>query len=129
MKRFILISMIAIAAAGMTGCGEEDGTVADLQWNNQAGSQVETIQWVSNGQTNQTWDGVWADGSTTSPKGISELTGQGECLDSGGSPATIQVDSSSTGGAGVIADGATGVSIQENATANLVIQGTTVIVK
>jgi len=121
MKKIIMLSMIALAAAGFIACGEEDNTKADLQWSNQAGANVQDIKWISGGKTDQSWDGTFADGTDTTPKGISKLSGSGDCLDNSGNPATIHLDSSSTGVATTVTTGDTSATIVENATATLVI--------
>lgn len=127
MKKFIMVSMIAlIAAFGFVGCGsEDDGSKADLQWQNEAGSNVQDIKWISSGETNQSWDGTFANGTPTSSKGISKLSGSGDCLDNGGAPATIELRDDSTGVATAVTTGATSATIEENAAAVLVIDTVT----
>lgn len=123
MKKFILISIIAVAAMGMIGCGEEDKTKADLMWRNSDPTDtVNTIQWVNNGKADQTWDGnCTAGGGETAFKGIEELAGQGECF-IGSSPASITLDTTASTGvvSGTISTNS--AVIQENAAAVLVIQ-------
>jgi len=80
MKKFILISMIAIAAFGVTGCGEDDGTSADIRWDNNSGDDIYEVKWVASGKVDQTWSADLANTNVSPYKGISELTGQGECL-------------------------------------------------
>jgi hypothetical protein len=125
MKKIIMVSMIAlIAAFGFVGCGSEDNTKADLKWQNKAGigNFVENIKWSNGGKVDQSWDGVVDNDAETSFKGISELAGQGDCLDNTGAPATIELNpTGSTGYTGTISLGDTSATIEENASAILVI--------
>jgi len=122
MKKLIFISMIAVAAMGMIGCGEDDGTKADLRWNNESGGGVYDVKWVSSGTVNQSWSGDLTDNNTDTDvsdfKGITSLTGQGECLD---------VDDRTTGSEGtpydISIDGALSHTVAENATETLNISG------
>lgn len=125
MKRFIIVSVIAlIAAFGFIGCGQEDNTKADLKWDNQTVGKVTDIKWISNGETDQSWDGDYLAGTETSSKGISKLAGSGDCLDDGGAPATIELRNTSSGVATAVTTGDTSATIEENAAAILVIDQT-----
>jgi len=121
MKKIIMLSMIALAAAGFIACGTEDNTKADLKWSNQAGADVQDIKWISGGKVDQSWDGTTADLSETSFKGISELAGTADCLDSGGDAATIQLTTTGSTGYASLITGSSAATIQENAAAVLVI--------
>ena len=122
MKRIIILSMIAIAAAGFISCSEDEETKADLKWRNDAAT-VSEIQWVKSGSTSvdQTWSGTYNTTDETAFKGIKELNGSGECV-SGGDVATILLDTTSSTGTTAISSGS--ASIQENADAMLVISST-----
>lgn len=122
MKKIILISMIAIAAMGMIGCGEDDESKADVKWTNNSGTAIKDIVWISGGKTDQVWAGDVSatTGSETAFKEIKELAGEGDCVDSEGAAATITLDPSSTG---VAATSGSSAVIIENATANLIISG------
>lgn len=126
MKKFILISIIAVAAMGMIGCGEEDGTKADLRWKNKYSNNVSTIKWISNSKEDQTWDGTYDTtlNSTTGYRGINELSGSGECLFAGGSgvPEEIELDNTDPEREGIAVDGNQNVVITENAAATLIIK-------
>lgn len=121
MKKFILFSMITIAAIGMIGCGEDDDSKADVKWTNNSGVAVKDIVWISGGKTDQVWTGDLSAtaGSETVFKEIKELAGEGDCVDSTGAARTIELDTSSTG---VAATSGSSAVIVENATANLVIK-------
>jgi len=60
MKKLILISMIAIAALGVIGCGEDDESKADLKWTNTTTSDLKDIVWTSGGKVDQAWAGTIA---------------------------------------------------------------------
>lgn len=121
MKKFIMVSMIAlIAAFGFIGCGQEDNTKADIKWTNTATNinPVTDITWVKSSKIDQTWNGtIDNDGSETDSKGVSELVGSGECF-IGAAPAEIEIDPASEGVATTDGFSAT---IEENAAANLLI--------
>ena len=126
MKKYLIILFVALVAFGFTGCFSDSSSTsskADLKWSNDAGANVKDIKWVSSGKTDQSWDGTFAQGTGTDFKGISELAGQGDCIDNGGSPATISLKNTSTGT--TVATGAKSATIVENAAAILVISGTT----
>ncbi len=125
MKKIILLSMIAFVAAGILGCSPKDETKADLKWTNSSGSNVADIKWISNGQVDQSWSGTTATGSPTAFKGIKELAGTGDCIDSGGNPATVQLTTAGSNGYSTLSSGGASAVIQENAAATLVISGTT----
>lgn len=126
MKKLILFSMIAVTAMGIIGCGEDDKTKADLMWRNSDNtSDVNTIQWISNGKADQTWEGTYAkSGGETTFKGIEELAGQGECF-IGSSPAEIELDTTNSSGVVTGTISTNSAVIQENAAAVLVIQTAT----
>lgn len=123
MKKFMMISMIALAAAGMIGCGAEDDTKADMKWtSNYSGVTVSQIEWVSGSQVDQSWsESLSSVGSDTVHKGITKLVGEGRCLDDG-TPGVIEIVPTSEG---VYYSSGTSTTINENAVANLVITGST----
>lgn len=122
MKKIIMVSMIAlIAAFGFVGCSEGDESLADLKWKNEAGDAVQDIKWISGGKVDQSWDGTTADLAETSFKGIGELAGTADCLDSGGDAATIALTTTGSTGYSSLIDGSSAATIQENAAAVLVI--------
>lgn len=118
MKKFILISIIAVAAMGMIGCGEDDGTKADIRWTNSVGTgeAVYDIQWAGS-KSIQTWNpgaaNALADNATNDFKGVEDLTGEGSCLDlSTGGDNTINIEGDPDGGS---------YTIPENSATTLVI--------
>lgn len=120
MKKFIMVSMIAlIATFGFIGCGQEDNTLADLRWDNQNGSgdNLINIAWVSNAKEDQTWDRADDGAGPTEFKGISELAGTGDAIVDGGGAAILQL----TAGDGVITASGSAATIQENASATLIV--------
>lgn len=125
MKKFILISIIAVAAMGMIGCGEDDGTSADLRWINKHGTDVTDIQWMSDSNENQKWSGTFANLAPTNYQGISKLNGSGECIfadgTAGGLPQPIELVDTDPAVEGVAVNGTNSVVISENAAATLVI--------
>ncbi len=128
MKNFILMLILAIAAIGFIGCGEDDKTKADLKWKNNEGSSVSEIQWInsSTASVDQTWSGTTANGSETEFKGIKSLAGTGECV-SGGVGAKISFDT--TNSTGVSSISSNSAVVTENASAMLIISGTTPVKK
>lgn len=124
MKKYLVIMLFAMAAFGFVGCNSDDNTKADIQWNNQAGvgNYVNDIKWISSGKEDQSWDGKTDNNESTSFKGITELTGQGDCYDNTGNPATIELRNDSTGT--TVATGDKSATIQENANAVLIIDTT-----
>ncbi len=129
MKKFIMISMIALAAAGFTACGgeETDGSKADLKWINKHDSAVSEIQWLdSSSNEDQTWSGDYPATASTDFKGIETLTGKGECLfsdEGSGVPVPIVIDETDTAQEGIAVPGTNAVTVTENASAVLVIGG------
>lgn len=132
MKRFILVSMIALAAAGITGCGDDDGTKADLSWKNDTADKVSEIVWVSGGKEDQRWSGEYAgradsatsgSGTQTGFQGIKELAGVGQCNDSSGAFSEIILDPANSTGIVAGATSTNSAVIQENAAATLWISG------
>lgn len=125
MKKFILISMIAVAAMGMIGCGEDDKTKADLRWGNDSGDNIQNIKWLKADRSeDQSWDGTLADTNYSSFKGISSLNGYADCLDKDGDPANVTL--ATTGSTGLTSSGFSSIggdsaTIQEDAAAVLVI--------
>jgi len=117
-KKFIFISMLAIAAFGVIGCGEEDGTVADIRWTNGlVGNSVYDIQWTGNKGV-QTWNAgaanALAETQTNDFKGVEDLTGEGSCVDTdSGGDNTIWVQGDADGGS---------YTVSENSAETLVIQ-------
>jgi len=133
MKNNLIILLMAIAAFGFSGCSPQDDTKADLKWKNNAGAAVQDIKWVKGGDVDQSWDGTTADLAETSPKGITELAGAGECLDNSGTPSTIKIVASGSEGfvAGTLDDTGTNeaATIEKNAAATLVINSIVPAVK
>ncbi len=122
MKKFFAAAIIALTTIGFIGCfAEEDDTKADVKWSNDSGSFVQEIKWVSGGSIDQTWGGTTNAGSETGFKGIKALSGSGDCLDSTGDNASIVLGSASTGTTTTLAGNETSATIQENASADLVI--------
>ena len=121
MKKFILISMIAVAAMGIIDCGEDDGSKADLRWYNDSNANLKDIVWTSSGKVDQTWEGVTNDDTATTYKGIDSLAGDGDCVLEDGNPATISLSA----GDGVVTASSSSAVIQENAAATLNITGYT----
>jgi hypothetical protein len=124
MKKFFMMSMIAIAAAGMIGCGEEEGTT--LRWKNQDSSVAASyvgIQWVdfSTTQANQTWDSVPAQDEFSPSKDVTALTGSGNVVDAGGTTAQIVLDDTDPDVAGIAVNGTSSVVLAKDSDATLAI--------
>ena len=119
MKKIILLMSI-IFSLFFLACSDDDVSKADLQWNNQGGEVAKDIKWMSDSTVDQRWDGEYNNGDTTPSKGIKALTGQGECVDSNGAVADIEIDPSNSVGIEPSSSPSTAV-VQENATATLVI--------
>ena len=127
MKKIIMLSIIAILAAGLTGCSTDptDNTKADMRWINKEGNTVSEIQWMSSSAEDQRWSGSFANTEPTGYKGITKLTGNGEALfadDGSGIPQPIVVSTSDTDLAGISSNDGSSVTVAENANATLVIQ-------
>jgi len=122
MKKFLVLAMIAFAAAGFTACDSDDSSSdkskADLKWRNDHSSEVAEIKWIHDGKEDQSWGGTYATDAETGFKGITELSGSGECQE-GGAPAEIQLDTAESTGTDDIS--ASSAVIAENADAVLVI--------
>lgn len=123
MKKFLVLAMIAFAAAGFTACdssddGSSDSSKADLKWRNEHNAEVAEIKWIHDSKEDQSWGGTFGSGDETGFKGITELSGEGECQE-GGETAAIELDTvNSTGTDSMSASSAV---IKENADAVLVI--------
>jgi len=122
MKKFLVLAMIAFAAAGFTACDSDDSSSdnskADLKWRNEHASEVAEIKWIHDGKEDQSWGGTYGNGDETGFKGISELSGSGECQE-GGATAEIELDTTASTGTEQIS--ASSAVITENADATLVI--------
>lgn len=123
MKKFLVLAMIAFAAAGFTACdsddsGSSDSSKADLKWKNEHSSEVAEIKWIHDGQEDQSWGGTFGNGDETGFKGITELSGSGECQE-GGATAEIELDTQNSTGTDQIS--ASSAVIKENADAVLII--------
>ncbi len=115
MKKIIILSMIALVAAGITGCTPEDETKADLRWDNTAsGVNLVNISWSSNGSSDQTWERANS-GATTAYKGIKELAGTGDAVIDGGGTAVLTLGA----GADVLNVSGSAATIKENGAATL----------
>jgi len=119
MKKLTVLLAI-ITSLNIIACSNDDGSKADLKWKNEA-STVNDIRWVNDGRTDQIWEGEYETNNETNFKGINELIGQGECLDSSGNTAEISINTSSSEGIDPSSSTSTAV-IKENAAATLVIQ-------
>ena len=119
MKKIVVLVSI-IASLNIIACSNDDGSKADLRWKNET-SKVKDIKWTSGGKIDQRWDGEYETNNETNFKGINELIGQGECLDSSGNTAEISINTSSSEGIDPSSSTSTAV-IKENAAATLVIQ-------
>jgi hypothetical protein len=119
MKRYLLVLLMAVAAFGFVGCGAEDETKADLRWDNQNGSgdDLINISWSSSGNSDQTWDRADDGAGPTAYKGITELAGTGDAVIDGGGTALLQLSA----GTGVNFASGSAATIQENASATLII--------
>lgn len=116
MKKFKMMLIIAVAAMGFIGCGEDTGTT--LKWTNSSNETVKEIIWKdSNGTQDQIWSGDTLDTATTSEKDVQVLSGLGECQDSGGNPATISLSAAEN----VITASTNSAQLKENADARLII--------
>ncbi len=122
MKTKMLTLTLFISALFFAACGDDDGSKADLRWKNSTSSSVSEIKWKSGSSTNQTWGGTLSGSSETSYKGISVLTGNGECLDNVGDTATINLTGTGSENATILGTDAT---ISENTSATLAFDGTT----
>lgn len=106
MKKYFLISLMAMAVYLTTGCNnDEEFSAANVQWANSCGSAVEDIKWETiSGIPNQTWTPSVADGATSETKVVTLETGKGRCI-SGGSEYEITINGTSS--TYVLIDGAT----------------------
>lgn len=112
MKKIIMITMIAIVAAGMIGCGAEEFESANINWKNELGGgaadEVDEIKWESiSGNPNQTWSDPVADAATSDTKKVTLETGKGRCIKTATGVQEYEIlinDSSSTY---VLTDGST----------------------
>lgn len=128
MKKIIMISMIAIAAIGMIGCGEEEGTT--LKWTNSSPVNLAEISWGSGtGTPDQTWGNYTSGtginnvpiGNTTESKGIEVLTGQGDAVDEDGGVSIVELDAGENVVAVNVGGNPSNAQIKENADARLII--------
>lgn len=107
MKKFILISIIAVAAMGMIGCGEEDSFDAAVTWKNESGSEVQDIRWVDeNSVANARWDETVPDDDTSEQKTVTLETGRGECLDTAATPQEYEIEINGGSQSYTLAEGA-----------------------
>ncbi len=91
MKKTLLFAAAFGLAAATIACDSGDQK-ADLRWNNRSAQTVQDVEWVAESGTDQTWEGTYADQASTEYKGVNELTGTGECIDSLGTPSQIVLD-------------------------------------
>jgi len=93
MKKLILVSMIAVTAMGMIGCGEDDSFDAAVTWQNESGTDVQDIRWVDeNSVANARWDETVPNTDTSEQKIVTLETGRGECLDTAASPQEYEIE-------------------------------------
>jgi len=120
MKKFMAILIFAVAAMGITGCGDTgDDSKADIKWTNGAGSgPVTEIAWTGATATT-TWNETTplADGATNDFKGIKDLTGTSTCLNDSGADCDIKVEADADGGAYTVAENVTETLVIETITA------------
>ncbi len=115
MKKLILVSMIAVAAMGMPGCGEDDNFDAAVTWQNESGTELQDIRWVDeNSVANARWDETVPNNDTSEQKIVTLETGKGECLDTAATPQEYEIE---------INDGYTSYTLAEGATQTLRITG------
>ncbi len=116
MKKVIFLSILVLVAAMFNGCKADEDT--SLSWTNSASETVQDIAWKDNsGNVDKTWSGDTAVNATTSAQKINVLTGQGECNDSTGAPATITLEK----GEGVLTASSNSATIDKGKDANLII--------
>jgi|GEM_PF-1107505 len=121
MKTKILTGILAVSAMFFMACGDDDdGTKADLKWKNSSSASVSSIKWKSGSSTDQTWDETVADTKESQYKGITKLSGSGECLDDQGDTATIAFDSNASN-ENVSIDTINTATVTEDSTAAIVI--------
>lgn len=124
MKKYLVVLLMAIAAFGIIGCGEEEATT--LRWKNKDQGIADNyagIQWVdySTTQANQNWDAVPNQDQFTASKDVTALTGSGNVVDSGGATASIVLDDTDSSVAGVAVNGTSSVVLEKNSDATLAI--------
>lgn len=120
MKKFVMIAMIALFPAfGLIGCNNDDGTKADLRWDNQIGGSTNLIEisWTVGSTSNQTWSRADDGAGPTEFKGITELAGTGDAVIEGGGTAILQLSA----GDGVASVSGSAATIEENASATLIV--------
>lgn len=119
MKKVIMLLLAGATAMLFIGCSQED-TKADLKWANGTGITVSEIKWKdSSTNVNQTWSGSTSPQTETGFKGITELSGSGECVDDAGDDSIIVLDTTTSEGVDQISSNS--ATIKENAAAKLVI--------
>ena len=120
MKKFMVILIFAVAAMGITGCGDTgDDSKADIRWTNGASSGAVTeIAWTG-ATAATTWNETTplADGATNDFKGIKDLTGTSTCVNDSGSDCDIKVEADADGGAYTVAENAAETLVIETITA------------
>ena len=84
MKKIVMITMIALVAAGMIGCAQEFES-ANITWNNQSSKTVSDIKWEDEaGNVNTAWTGETVNHTfASSEKTVTQQTGKGTCFESG----------------------------------------------
>ena len=95
MKKIIFIITLSLSAT-FFACGDDDGSKADLSWENNTVEEVALydIHWIrpSADKPDQTWEGKTEYGDPTGTKGITVLSAEGyafETADTGGIPSEI----------------------------------------
>ena len=125
MKRIIIALIAGAVALTFAACNTP---TSDVKWKTLNASSIGTadnyitdIAWKSGGSVDQTW-GEQLDGSSvteTSYKSVTEFTGEGDCVDSDGTPFSITIDNSSTN---IVSTSGGSAVIKEDASVELVIQ-------
>jgi len=123
MKKILFILALALSAS-FWGCGDDDGSKADLKWiNEDQYSAINDIQWINSStlEPDQTWRGeTKAKGGETDYRGINLLSGQAYGVDGGGNAFDIEL--TSTGSKYVsVSNGTDKARVEENANAIIVI--------
>jgi len=109
-------------AFAFTACTPEP--TADVKWHHAyiGDPTLDEIRWVSGGQEDASWmTPLTSVGQETEIQTITELAGEGQCQDDG-LPGIIEID---PGSAGVKGTSGFSITIEEDATANLYITGST----
>jgi len=89
LKYFFYLALTFFYAFLLTGCTDDDET--KLAWiNGQNSTTVQDIKWMSSGTQDQIWEGVLGADAETDSKEVTQLSGNGECLDSDGNTYIIE---------------------------------------